>query len=154
MPWSYEIRGEDNRLVEIRGGFATEKAAREAAERARRMIDCICYPNPEILSLLTKAGTVPGHATEREVKLQYPWQRLVLDAFLEPDSTEVFHKIAAAEQALAARLGGVTTPGSQEHLAIGEALLALGRLLSQIESQATSIEREEDSALQEDEEIA
>lgn len=144
MSWSYEIRGEENRLVEIRGGFAAEKDAREAGERARRMIDCICHPNLEKLSVLTKAGTSPSDAMEREVQLRYPWQQLVLDAFMEPDSTQVLHKIAAAERALGARLRGVTTPGSQEHLAIGEALLALGRLISQLESKGTAGEGQVD----------
>lgn len=145
MSWSYEIRGENNRLVEIRGGFATKKAAREAGERAKRMIDCICHPNLELLSVLTKSGTLPSHVAEPEAEWKYPWQRLVLDAFREPDSTRVLCKIAAAEQALAARLRGATPPGSQEHLAVGQALLALGRLLSQLESHGASRECEESS---------
>jgi len=140
--------------VEIRGGFATEKAAREAGERAKRMVDCICYPNLETLSLLTKAEASPSHAGERDVELKYPWQRLVLDAFMEPDSRKVLYKIEAAEHALARRLGGATSPGSDEHFAIGEALLALGRFLSQVESQASSERKENPTAEKDDEEIA
>ena len=138
MSWFYEIRGQENRLVEVRGGFATEKAAREAGECAKRMIDCICYPNPEVLSLLITAGTLPTYTDERDVQLKYPWQQLVLDAFMEPSSTKILYKIGAAERALAARIGGVTVPGSEEHVAIGEALLALRRLISQLQSKATS----------------
>lgn len=152
MSWFYEIRGEDNRLVEVRSGFATEQAAREAGERAKRMIDCVCYPNLETLTLLTRAGTLQSRAAEPEVKFKYPWQQLVRDAFLEPDSTKVLYKIATAERALGARLCGVTVPGSLEHLAIGEALLALGRLLSQFESKATSGECQDDSTPDESDE--
>jgi hypothetical protein len=38
MAWSYELRGSDNRLVELRRGFATKKEAETAAENAVRMI--------------------------------------------------------------------------------------------------------------------
>jgi hypothetical protein len=153
MAWSYEIRGEDDRLVEVRTGFAAEKAAQEAGERAMRMIQCICYQNLEPLSVHTEEEALPSHTDKRNLKSKYPWQQLVLDAFMESDSGsdsgKVLRKIAAAERALAARLGGATLPGSDEHFAVGEALLALGRLLSHLESKRPAGERNQSCAPEE-----
>jgi len=56
MAWSYEVRGSENRLVEIRSGFPTEEEARGAGSRAKRLIDCVCYPNLEKLTLVIKEG--------------------------------------------------------------------------------------------------
>jgi hypothetical protein len=42
--WRYEIRGVGNRLVQMRRGFPTEKAARLAGERAKkRLIRSVAY---------------------------------------------------------------------------------------------------------------
>jgi len=103
MPWGYEIRGSNNRLVEIRSGFATEKEARGAGSRAKTMIECVCYPNSEALTLIVQAdglsvnrldempaGTEkfldPQRAANGNLPctLKFPWQQLVVDAFLEP----------------------------------------------------------------------
>jgi len=96
MPWIYELRGAENRLVEIRSGFSTEKDARNAGLRAKRLVDCICYPNPETLMVVIKEGEsttsrwveMPAVAGESSSLgspegLRYPWQQLVLDAFRE-----------------------------------------------------------------------
>jgi hypothetical protein len=44
MPWWYEIRGDENRLVELPRGFGSEHAARAAAERALKAIKAAIYP--------------------------------------------------------------------------------------------------------------
>jgi len=44
MAWWFELRGAENRLVEMRRGFATKKEAQEAAERAKRMMRSLAYP--------------------------------------------------------------------------------------------------------------
>jgi hypothetical protein len=41
MTWWYEIRGSDDRLIEIRRGFANQKEAHQAAEGAKRLIENI-----------------------------------------------------------------------------------------------------------------
>jgi hypothetical protein len=41
MAWWYEIRDTDNRLMELRRGFATEHEAVEAGERSKKMIQSI-----------------------------------------------------------------------------------------------------------------
>ena len=96
-PWIYEPRGTENRLVEIRSGFSTEKTARNAALRAKRLVDCIYYPNSETLTVAVKEGERSvTHGTEMppsagdsfspgfEKDVRYPWQQFVLDAFREP----------------------------------------------------------------------
>lgn len=143
MPWLYELRGAENRLVEIRSGFATEKAARSAGHRAKRLVDCICYPNLEALTVVVKqsdsgATRVAGmpHATGEpssavsETALRYPWQQLVLDAFREPSPENVPLRIGRAERAICQRLGDHQRFELAERLAIGEALLSLRRLLA------------------------
>ena len=143
MPWIYELRGTENRLVEIRSGFATEKAARNAAHRAKRLVDCICYPNLEALTVVVKqsdrASTLmaemphsaggspsPGYRTD----LRYPWQQLVLDAFREPNPENMPIRINLAESAISQRLGDNQPFELAERLAIGEAMLSLRRLLA------------------------
>jgi hypothetical protein len=145
MAWCYEIRRLDNRLVEIRSGFATERVAREAGERSKRTIDCICYPNLETLSLVIKEdGTAlsrppeappapddkPGlpPAARPEANLKYLWQQAVLDAFLEPHAENVPRKINVAERAISVRLLESDPFELDERIALGEALLALRRL--------------------------
>jgi hypothetical protein len=87
-----------NRLVAIRSGFTTENEARESGLRAKRMIDCTCYPNPERLTLVVKiAGKgVPDRLAASgelldpeqlashpsEVNLKYFWKRLSWTRFL------------------------------------------------------------------------
>ena len=117
MPWIYELRGAENRLVEIRSGFSTEKAARNAALRAKRLVDCICYPNPEALTVVVKEGESmasrwgetplsAGESSSLGIKrdLKYPWQQVVLDAFREPYPENVLLKINVAERAISACL--------------------------------------------------
>lgn len=41
MAWWYEVRDADNRLMELRRGFATEHEAVEAGQRAKKMIESI-----------------------------------------------------------------------------------------------------------------
>jgi hypothetical protein len=144
MAWSYEIRGSENRLVEIRSGFASERQARDAGDRAKRMIDCVCYPNFEKLSLVvTENGTHSAEASAAEIRLRpensnlglelkYSWQQLIIDAFMERHSENLPRKIAVAECALSRRLLDPTPFQLDERLAIGEALLALRRLLREL----------------------
>jgi hypothetical protein len=146
MSWRYEIRGSENRLVEIRSGFATDKEARDAAQRSKRMIDCICYPNPETLTLVTKQnGTAPNRVPEKsavpegqldpsraaqhEAIFKYPWQQAVLDAFLESHPENLPGKLNVAERAISARLLESDPFELEERVALGEALLALRRLV-------------------------
>ena len=145
MPWIYELRGAENRLVEIRSGFPTEKAARNAALRAKRLVDCICHPNPETLTVVVKEGESmasrwteaplsAGESSSPGVKrdLKYPWQQLVLDAFREPHPENVILKINVAERAISERLVDPNPFELAERLAVGEALLSLRRLLAQM----------------------
>jgi len=67
MAWWYELRAADNRLVELRRGFASEAEAREAAERALKKMKSVAYPKTETLTVVTgadpektKATTDPG----------------------------------------------------------------------------------------------
>lgn len=159
MAWSYEIRGAENRLVEIRSGFATETDARKAGERSKRMIDCICYPNLETLTLVinddaTPASRLPavpspadapdsqrnGHESNSS-NLKYPWQQAVLDAFLEPHPANLPRKVNVAERAISARLLEADPFQLDERIALGEALLALRRLVREL-SEAGSESRD------------
>jgi hypothetical protein len=56
MAWSYELRGSDNRLVEMRRGFATKREAEAAARSARRMMEAFDFPagDKEDLTIVTK----------------------------------------------------------------------------------------------------
>lgn len=149
MPWIYELRGAENRLVEIRCGFSTEKAARSAAQRAKRLVDCICYPNPEALTVVVKEGesiandlagmshsswasSTPNSTTD----LRYPWQQLVLDAFREPHPENVYLRVNVAEHAISERLVDPNPFALAERLAIGEALLSLRRLLALVKAES------------------
>ena len=59
MAWWYELRGAENRLVEMRRGFATEREAQEAAERALKKIKSGAYPKTETLTVVTGADEEP-----------------------------------------------------------------------------------------------
>jgi hypothetical protein len=60
MAWWYELRGAEHRLVEMRSGFATEKDAQEAAERAKRSIQSVAHPRQiEDLTVVTGADEAP-----------------------------------------------------------------------------------------------
>jgi hypothetical protein len=116
MAWCYEIRGSENRLVEVRGGFVTQQEARAVGQRAKRMIECIVYPNFEPLTLLTKEdlsalnhlGEMPAgrgawlnpERAQGVVDLKYPWQECVVDAFTEPHPENLPGKINVAERAI------------------------------------------------------
>jgi hypothetical protein len=56
MAWSYELDGSDNRLVELRRGFATKKEAEAAARGAKRMMQAFDFPSDkkEDLTIVTK----------------------------------------------------------------------------------------------------
>lgn len=159
MVWSYEVRGSGNRLVEIRSGFATEEEARGAGGRARRLIDCVCYPNLERLTLVIREGdSKPDQLAEMpnapeqwlepqggeggKSTLKYPWQQLVLDAFMEPHQENLLTKINLAERAISSRLVDPSPCALDERLAVGESLLALRRLLAHI----TASQRSSDKA--------
>jgi hypothetical protein len=136
MAWRYEIRGSQNRLVEIRTGFATERQAREAGGRSKRMIDSMGYPNQETLSIViredhTALGRPPEPPPDARhgANLKYPWQQAVLDAFLEPHQENLFRKVNVAERAISARLLESDPFELDERIALGEALLALRRLM-------------------------
>ena len=142
MTWLYELRGADNRLVEVRSGFASEGGARNAALRAKRLVDCMCYPNLELLTIVVKEGESMIRLAEMpagelsspgsESDLRYPWQQLVLDAFREPHVKNVVYRINAAERAISERLVDPEPFALDERLALGEALLSLRRLLAQV----------------------
>lgn len=159
MAWRYEIRGSENRLVELRSGFEVEKEARDAGERAKRMIDCVCYPNLETLSLVIKedgsalgralgappqekSGSQPSELYESNMK--YPWQQAVLDAFLEPHPANLPRKINIAERAISSRLLESDPFELDERIALGEALLALRRLMrEQADARSESRDRKD-----------
>lgn len=44
MAWWYELRGANNRLVEMRRGFATAEEAQEAGERAKSKLQAVVLP--------------------------------------------------------------------------------------------------------------
>jgi hypothetical protein len=56
MAWSYELRTSDNRLVEMRRGFATKREAEAAAQGANRMMQAFDFPSnkKEDLTIVTK----------------------------------------------------------------------------------------------------
>ncbi len=155
MAWSYEVRGSENRLVESRSGFATEVEARGAGSRAKRLIDCVCYPNLERLTLVIKEGDSepdqlaempnapeqwlePQSGGDGKPTLKYPWQQLVIEAFMEPREENLLPKINLAERAISSRLLDRAPCALDERLAVGESLLALRRLLAHIASQRSS----------------
>jgi len=161
MPWIYELRGAENRLVEIRSCFSTGNAALNAALRAKRLVDCICYPNPETLTVVVKEGegmasrsaemhpSTGGSSSPVSKKdVRYPWQQLVLNAFTEPHSENVVLRINVAEGAISARLVDPNPIQLAERLAIGEALLSLRSLLGKLRAGFTAEElaREESIA--------
>lgn len=149
MVWCYEIRGSGNRLVEVRCGFESPQEARSAGERAKRLIECISYPNFEPLTLLTKedlsalkhlvempAGRGgwlhPERPADGAVDLKYPWQRSVVEAFTEAHAENLPGKINIAERAISTRLRDPSPCDVDERLALGESLLALHQLLLDI----------------------
>lgn len=147
VPWIYELRGLQNRLVEIRSGFATQKDAREAGLRVRRVVDCIRFPNPEPLAVIAKeSGTAVGILIELAGSRQrldahrtaaghftYAWQQPVLEALAESTWQDRLLRISAAERAISARLRDPAPFESDERVSLGEALLALRRLLIELE---------------------
>jgi hypothetical protein len=160
MPWVYELRGSENRLVEIRSGLSTEKAARNAALRAKRHVDCICYPNPETLTVVVRDGeSMASHGAEMppsagessslgsKKDLRYPWQRLVFDAFREPHLEKAPLRINVAERAISERLVDPNPFELAERLAIGEALLSLRRLLAQVRAGFTAEEPDSEESI-------
>jgi hypothetical protein len=146
MSWCYEIRGAEDRLVEVRSGFATEDKAVKAGGRAKQMIGSICDFSPDVLTLVTKedqptlagdsmmssapeaAANVNG-AAKQGWNLTYPWQQAVLDAFLELHPKDLPGRINVAERAISSRLLEADPFELGERIALGEALLALRRLL-------------------------
>jgi hypothetical protein len=160
MGWCYEIRGAENRLVEIRSGFANREQARYAGNRAKRMIDCLFYANFEKLTLvireddtaLSQLAEMPSAAggwfrpanNELGFELKYSWQELVVQAFLEPHAENVPQKIAVAEHAISRRLLDPAPFEAEERLALGEALLALRKLLRDLADPESSEKDEED----------
>lgn len=158
MTWSYEVRGFQDRLVESRFGFATEEDARGAGDRAKRLIDCVCYPNRERLTVLIKEGDTgpdqlaemsgapeewlePQSGEQGKPTLKYAWQQLVLDAFMEPQPKNLLAKINLAERAISARLIDPSACELDERLAVGESLLALRRLLAHIAASQRSSDK-------------
>lgn len=161
MAWSFEIRGSENRLIEVRSGYATQLEARAAGRRIKRMIDCLCYPNFEPLTLLTKEDlsmlspiaqmtSLPGELSDPppakpvvNLKLKYPWQQLVVAAFLEPHAENLPGKINIAERGLSARLLDAAPFELDERLALGESLLALRQLLNELKAVSGSVSQKD-----------
>src|ERR1700741_5399069 len=123
MAWCYELRGSENRLLGRHSGFKSERAARVAGQYAKRAMDCICYPNSETLTLVTKEN----HTTAKRLaqipkasgrscdphfiakpgpknNLEYSRQKPVLGAFQERNPKNQLRKIIMAEQAVSDRL--------------------------------------------------
>jgi hypothetical protein len=149
MPWCYEIRGFDNRLVEIRCGFTSQKEARNAGNRAKRLVNCICYPNLEELTVVVKldeaaftrlTDTSPAQSPSERISLEprvkYDWQKIVYDAFMEPHVENMLLKINAAERAISSRLLDPEPFETDERIALGEALLSLRRMLGLVNEEA------------------
>jgi hypothetical protein len=85
MAWWYELRGAENRLVEMRRGFATEKEA-QAAERAKRTIRSCVHPmQTEDLTFLTGATKNP----KQNLKLPTDWRARVLDPTFDHQTDQV-----------------------------------------------------------------
>lgn len=129
--WGYEIRGANDRLAELRSGFRTEKQARDAGCCTKRMIDCFCFPNLEVLTVITRQSPAASPNVPQP-SLKYPWQQLVFDAFMEPDAGKTPWKINLAERAISVRLRDFSSCELDERVALREALLALHRLLPQM----------------------
>jgi hypothetical protein len=162
MAWRYEIRRLETRLVEARSGFATENQARDAGERAKRVIDRISYPNQETLTttvVAREAGngsnghpeTPSAHedsidfasATQDNGSLEYPWQQPVRAVLLEQHPQNLPQKIKVADRAISARLRDPAPFELDERFALGQALLALRSvLLDRIDSSEESSETE------------
>jgi hypothetical protein len=150
MAWCYELRGSENRLLGRHSGFKSERAARVAGQYAKRAMDCICYPNSETLTLVTKENDT---TTERfaqipkasgrsyglrfiakhdaKTNLKYAWQKPVLDAFQERNPKNQLRKIVVAEQAVSDRLCNPAPFGVDERIALRKLLPVLRRLLHQ-----------------------
>ena len=79
--------------------------------------------------------------------LKYVWQESVLEAFMAPpDSLGV--KIAIAQRAISARLAGAHGIDPEEHLALQDALRALGVLTQETKPRTRPVHRhkQEDTA--------
>src|SRR5437588_12954764 len=143
MAWCYEIRGAENRLIEVRSGFATEDKAAQAGQRAKQMIRSICELETLTLRIKEDETTLAGSnmpAVPEEASggngaatygsnLKYPWQQAILDAFLEPHPENLSRRINVAERAISMRLLEADPFELDERIALGEALLALRRLV-------------------------
>lgn len=141
--WCYEIRGTNHRLVQLRSGFRTEKEAREAGKRMKRMADCFCFPNLEPLTVIARQSPTVNRNAPKP-KLRYPWQRLVFGAFMEPNAEKVPGKVNIAERAISLRLLDPSPCELDERIALREALLALRRLLPQtVQDEKRSHQRKE-----------
>lgn len=75
MAWWYELRGADNRLVELRRGFASEVEAREAAERALKKLVEFAYPKTETLRVVTGADPDGMKAATGDLRRPTPINR-------------------------------------------------------------------------------
>src|SRR5438309_34950 len=67
MAWCYEIRGAENRLIDVRSGFATEDKAAHAGPKARCHHEAACphilmQPNDEGSALALPAPVRPAPA--------------------------------------------------------------------------------------------
>ena len=67
----------------------------------------------------------------RSPNLKYPWQRAVLDAFMEFRPEYLPPKINAAEQVVSARLCDPTPADAEERIALQDALKSLRVLVSE-----------------------
>ena len=73
---------------------------------------------------------MPEHEPQPAVK--YPWQQLVLDAFMEVRPESLPAKINAAERAISARLCDPNAPDLQESTALRDALRSLRVLFLEV----------------------
>jgi len=108
------------------------------------MIDCFCFPNLEALAVVTRQSLAKRSFPKPALK--YPWQRLVFDAFMEPNAENAPWKINIAQRAISARLCHPSPCEVDEQIALREALLALHRLLPQTVQDAKKSRNKKESA--------
>jgi len=73
------------------------------------------------------------------LRVQYPWQRFLLEAFMEFDSEQLPAKVGAAQRAIADRLRDVVPTDPYEQTALEDATRSLRVLFPQSASAALKV---------------
>lgn len=128
-------------------GNPSQESFQQAAGRVARYfikpVDIIEMLNVIEQKLVTRHATATKQETISDPKLRYPWQQVVLRAFMEGRPERLPARINAAEKAIAARLCDSTSMDLDEHAALQAALRSLGILLPAREPQRESGEKKE-----------